>query len=165
MNAINPSSTQIGAIAESLVANALILHSGGRLSPFAAIADDDGIDMLVYDKKSGRALAAQVKSRTVALKRRGSTERGNIVHFGVRRATFRSDREGCVILVLLRDADAIERAWVISTGEFERLAACRRDVLVVRASKADGSEDCFRPYRCDSPMQLAERVLAKLDGD
>lgn len=51
-----PTSTQLGAIAEILIANALMVHSGGRLSPFTAMADDDGIDLLVYDKQSGQAL-------------------------------------------------------------------------------------------------------------
>lgn len=60
-----PSSTQIGAVAENPVANALMVESAGRLSPFSPVADDDGIDLLIYDKESGRALPAQVKSRTV----------------------------------------------------------------------------------------------------
>lgn len=74
-----PTSTQIGSIAENLVANALMVASHGRLSPFWPVADDDGIDLLIYDKESGRALPAQVKSRTVALKRRGSAKSGEVV--------------------------------------------------------------------------------------
>ena len=49
-------STQIGALAENVVANELMIESGGRLSPFQPIADDDGIDLLVYDKVTGNAL-------------------------------------------------------------------------------------------------------------
>ena len=63
------SSTQIGTIAENHVANMLMITSGGRLSAFQPVADDDGIDLLIYDKKSGRALPAQVKSRTVTINR------------------------------------------------------------------------------------------------
>lgn len=75
-----------------------MLRSEGRLSPFSPVADDDGIDLLIYDKLTGRALPAQVKSRTVALKRRGKEDRGNTVHFEVRKATFRGDRHACCLL-------------------------------------------------------------------
>ena len=154
-----PTSTQIGAVAENLVANALIVHSAGRLSPFSAIADDDGIDLLVYHKESGTALPVQVKSRTLALKKRGADERGNVVHFSIRLATFRSERDACVILALLRDdASVIECAWVIPMGKLRGLAARRAKVLAVRASKAPHARDRFRPFRCDGPKMLASRV-------
>ena len=65
-------STQIGAIAESLVANAIMVHSKGRLSPFVPLADDDGIDLLVYDKRTGRAVSLQIKARTVTLFKPGT---------------------------------------------------------------------------------------------
>jgi hypothetical protein len=63
------SGTQIGAIAENHVANMLIITTGGRLSEFQRVADDDGIDLLIYEKRSGRALPPQVKCRTVAINR------------------------------------------------------------------------------------------------
>ena len=50
------SSTQIGALAESIVANELTIASGGRLTSFNPMADDDGIDILIYDKKTGEAI-------------------------------------------------------------------------------------------------------------
>ena len=49
-------STQIGAIGEAIVAAELTLASGGRLAPFKPFADDDGIDLLIYDKVTKRAL-------------------------------------------------------------------------------------------------------------
>ncbi len=57
-------STQIGAIGESVVAVGLTLTSKGRLAPFKPFADDDGIDLLIYDKETKRALPIQIKSRT-----------------------------------------------------------------------------------------------------
>jgi hypothetical protein len=57
-------STQIGTLAENLVANSLLLESDGRLSPFNPVADDGGIDLLIYDKDTGNAIPLQVKSRT-----------------------------------------------------------------------------------------------------
>ncbi len=85
--------TQIGAMAENIVANELMRASDGRFSPFIPVADDDGIDILIYDKETGRAIPIQLKARTVTLKKKGTSERGNIVHFQVREATFKSDRD------------------------------------------------------------------------
>jgi hypothetical protein len=155
-----PSSTQIGAIAVSHVANVLMISSGGRLSAFWPVADDDGIDLLIYDKVTGRALPAQVKSRTVALKKRGSSERGNVVHFEIRKATFRSDRYACAILVLLSaDASTIERAWVIPMLDLPRYAASRATKYVLRVSKALDTADRCSGLQCKDWAALGSRVL------
>ena len=45
-----------------MVASALLIASNGRLSPFAPLADDHGIDLIVLDKVTRRTLAIQVKS-------------------------------------------------------------------------------------------------------
>lgn len=161
---LKPTSTQLGAIAENLVANALMLESNGRLSPFLPQADDDGIDLLIYDKESGKALPAQVKSRTMTLKKRGTQERGNIVHFGIRSATFRVDRFAVAILVLT-DAGgySIDHAWVIPMRELPAVARSAAIKFVVRASKSPGAKDKFRKFRCDSPRELFQRVLSELE--
>ena len=57
-------STQVGLVAENLVINALLKASSGRLVPFRPVADDYGIDLLLYDKVTGRVLPLQVKART-----------------------------------------------------------------------------------------------------
>ena len=71
---MRPTSTQIGAVAENLIANAQMLESNGGLSPLSTVVDDGGIDLFVSDKESSAAIPVQVKSRTVALKKRGSQE-------------------------------------------------------------------------------------------
>jgi predicted AAA+ superfamily ATPase len=158
-----PSSTQLGAIAENLVANALMIESGGRLSPFRPEADDDGIDLLIYDKERGRALPAQVKSRTVTLKKRGREERGNIVHFEVRKATYRADRFAAAILVLTSEQGyRIECAWIIPMTELGVVARKGKSKYVVRASRRPESADRFTKYRCNSPTQLYERISVLL---
>ena len=48
--------TQIGTIGEVTVAAQLMLGSNGRFSPFLPFADDDGIDLIVYDKVTGASL-------------------------------------------------------------------------------------------------------------
>ena len=55
--------TQIGTIGEMTVASQLMLASGGRFSPFLPFADDDGIDLIIYDKVTGISLPVQVKAR------------------------------------------------------------------------------------------------------
>ncbi len=86
------SSTQIGAIGENLLVNAVMMASDGRLSPFQPLADDDGLDVLFYDKRTGNSVAIQLKCRTVSIRKRNSEERGNVVHFQIRQATFNDAR-------------------------------------------------------------------------
>lgn len=161
-----PSSTQIGAIAVNHVANVLMITSGGRLSTFWPVADDDGIDLLIYDKLTGRAMPAQVKSRTVALKKKGSSERGNVVHFEIRKATFRADRYACAIFVLLSaDAASIERAWVMPMLELPKYAASRESKYVVRANKALDTRDRCSELQCKDWTTLGERVLRMIQQE
>ena len=63
---VHMTQTQIGTIGEVTVAAQLMLASGGRFSPFLPFADDDGIDLIVYDKVTGVSLPVQVKARTSA---------------------------------------------------------------------------------------------------
>ena len=104
--------TQIGAVAENIVANEVMTRSRGRLSPFVPVADDGGIDLLVYDKKTGLALPLQIKARTVTLKKRTSAGRGNLCHFSVRRATLRADKHAWLFGILLDDRLASIRSAV-----------------------------------------------------
>jgi len=62
-DAAGPTSTQIGAIGECLVAAGILEASQGRLSPFKPIADDDGMDLLLFDKQTRRAIPLQIKCR------------------------------------------------------------------------------------------------------
>ena len=154
-----PTTTQIGAIAENLVSNALMIESGGRLSPFNPIADDDGLDILIYDKKTGRAIPAQIKSRTNTLKKRGSETRGNIVHFEIRRATLKDDEYTYLIGVLLKqDLSRIECSWIIPMREVLRLGTIQPTKVVLRASKAKGSKDKYSMFRCDETADLAKQA-------
>lgn len=154
-----PSSTQLGAIAENLVANALMIESGGRLAPFRPEADDDGIDLLIYDKVTGKALPAQVKSRTVTLKKKGTEERGHIAHFELRHATFNADRYAAAILVLTSDNGyKLECAWVIPMSDLPSVARKAATKYVVRPSKSPSSQDRCTGYRCTTAAALHDRV-------
>lgn len=129
------------------------------------MADDDGIDLLVYDKQSGKAIPVQVKSRTVPLKKKGSSERGNVVHFEIRKATFKSDRYACAVFVLLtRDASAIECAWVIAMGDLPTCAISQSKKYVIRPSKSVNSKDKCSQYRCADWRALGSRVQELVNG-
>ena len=86
--------TQKGIVAENLVARHLIIESRGRLSPFRAVADDGGIDLLIYDKETGKALPLQIKSRTKTLRCNPKN-----VHFEIRLATFNENQDAYVLAV------------------------------------------------------------------
>jgi hypothetical protein len=155
-----PSSTQVGAIAENFVANALTIESGGRLSPFLPVADDDGIDLLIYDKETGHAIPIQVKSRTVTLKRRGSDGRGNTVHFEVRAATLKTDEFAYFVGVLLMpDMSSIQRIWFIPMKQLPAIARRGRTKFVIRANRSTTSKDKFTAYRCENAAEFTRRVL------
>ena len=102
--------TQVGTIGEVTVAAQLMLGSDGRFSPFLPFADDDGIDLIVYDKVTGVSLPVQVKARTSATLGKSDT-----VVFDVRRKTF-GGHAGAFLLAILLDmtgrpvADS-ERHW------------------------------------------------------
>lgn len=53
--------------------------SNGRLAPFVPLADDNGLDLILFDKSSGKTRAIQIKARF-------SIDRGNVCEFNVRLA-------------------------------------------------------------------------------
>ena len=157
--------TQRGAIAEQIVATRLILASDGRLSPFQPLADDMGIDLLVYDKETGKSIPLQIKSRTKALNRHP-----NVVHFQVREATFDSKRPGYVLCLFVRyDCGKIdvERAWLIPMADFKNLAAHRENskTYAIRPSKTMESSDKFTSYRCHDLREVTNRIICDLNGN
>ena len=149
--------TQIGVIAENLVATHLILESDGRLSPFKPMADDEGRDLLVYDKITGNAVPLQIKSRTKTLKRYP-----RIVHFEVRKATFNKDQAAYVLAVLF-DSDPrelyIKRVWLVPMNEWVQIAAERPEKYVIRPSVEMQSKDKYSPYRCEGIAEVVRRLI------
>jgi hypothetical protein len=154
-------STQIGAIGENLLANEVMKASEGRLSPFQPLADDDGLDALFYDKQTGNAVAIQLKCRTVTLFKPGTKERGNLVHFDVRQATFNEARRAYLVAGLLDDElTRFQAFWLIP---MEVLPALARDIngkWVIRPNVGVASNDRFSKYRCLTPQELAIRITA-----
>lgn len=154
--------TQVGAIGENLVATQLMIESSGRLAPFKPVADDAGIDLLVYDKKTGRAVPVQVKCRTKTLNRHPKN-----VHFQVRDATFKAEQDGYLLAAYLNTKGStwyIERAWLVPMGELEDICRKQGDKLVIRPSISTTSGDKYSEHRCADMGDVASRLLDALDG-
>ena len=157
------SSTQIGAIGEAVVASGLMIASEGRLSPFAPAADDDGIDLLVYDKRTGRALPLQVKSRTVTIQRRG--RRTNVMHFEVRSGKLKADSYAWFLGVLLtQDLTGVAAAWAIPMRDVPSLARATPTKFVMRPSRSAQSQDRYSRYRCTDLHEVARRMMEHFDS-
>ena len=147
-----PTTTQVGAIGESLTAAGILHGSGGRLSPFKPIADDDGLDLLVFDKLSRKPIPLQIKAR------RGFDDaRAQTVQFDVRLKTFAAQGAGYLLCVNLNGL-AIEALWLIPAADLPRVARTASDKLVMVASTKSTSQDRYTPYR----MKTFEDVCAKL---
>lgn len=156
------SETQIGSVTESLVAAQLILASHGRLSPFKPVADDGGIDLLVFDKVTGMSVPLQVKSRTRTL-----NGHPKVAHFQVRRATFDRKQGGFLLAVLMQIEEPpvhVRRAWFIPMPELDSVARLGRENLVIRPSHDNASKDRLTPYRCANLDEVARRVIHQCES-
>ena len=153
-------STQVGTIGEVTVAAQLMLASGGRLSPFLPFADDDGIDLIIYDKVTGISLPVQVKARTSAKLGKSDT-----IVFDVGRKTF-SDYAGSFLLAILLDMTGgrILRAWLIPMSELGQVARVKTHKLSITPSAKEESRDRYTPYRCTDMAEVAQRLAAYLDS-
>jgi hypothetical protein len=164
--AVQLTTTQIGALAENLVANELMIESKGRLSPFQPVADDDGIDLLIYDKRTGRSCPIQIKARTNTINKRGKQERSNTAHFEIRKSTFNDSRNTMLLCVLLsKDLRSTERAWLVPFSELKVLTRQSPSKYVIRANKLLSSKDKYSPYQCRSINEVVERMFAQFDSD
>ncbi|HEX7854742.1 MAG TPA: hypothetical protein VF503_13715 [Sphingobium sp.] len=134
--------------------------SEGRLSPFQPLADDDGLDVLFFDKVSGHCVAIQLKCRTVTLKKPKSEERGDGVHFEVRKATFNEGRRAYLVAALLNEElTHFVSTWFMPLALLPQIARNAADKWVIRPSKSLTSADRFIGYRCMTDAELAMRIV------
>lgn len=154
-------SSQIGKVGETLTATQLMLASGGRLSPFLPLTDDDGVDLILFDKVTAVALTIQVKARTAV-----DDERAQTVEFNVRRTTF-THRMGAYTLAILLDeaGHGVRSVWLIPNRELEAVSTRKRDKLVLTPSSKATSNDRYAPYRCGDLDQVCTRLIAVLDAE
>jgi hypothetical protein len=158
-------STQIGALAENLLANLLMIESKGRLSPFQPIADDDGIDVLIFDKVTGSSLPIQVKARTSTIYKSGTKERGNIAHFEVRKTALKLERDVLFACILLNEnMTSIESAWLIPSSDLVTIARSNESKFIIRASKSSESKDKYSQFRHASAKTFAKALIKRFDA-
>lgn len=127
--------------------------------PFAPIADDGGIDLLVHDRVSGRSWPIQVKTRTKTMAGSSWT-----LQFEVRKATFKDWPHAFLIaaFIVLHDGQlAVRRAWLIRMRDLPRMAKSSESKYVIRPSWSGESRDKFTQYRCTDMCVLVKRLLAE----
>lgn len=149
----NLTSTQRGVIGESVAATGLMLASGGQLSPFRPIADDDGVDLLLMDKRSHSIVQLQVKCRTKVDDAKAET-----VQFDVQLNTFAQDARGYILGILL-DGAALRKAWLIPLSELRSVARPSSGKLVIVASAKEHSKDHLSKFRQDNFESVARVIL------
>lgn len=155
--------TQKGAIAENLVANWLMTESNGRLSPFKPVADDGGIDLLVFDRKTRKTLLIQIKART---RTDAMTEKRRNPRFSIRFATFESSEDYYIVGVLLdKNLSIPEAIWLIpSEVAKEKGLRALKDKegkaarLVLPCNPSNNSNDQWSDFKTYSPQNFVKLV-------
>jgi hypothetical protein len=157
MQAKGLTSTQKGKIVESLVSSSLMLISNGRLSSFAPLSDDCGIDLIVVDKETGRKLSVQVKSRIENPKRR-------TIQFKIRKPSFRADPDRYLLGVLFNPTNlALTTSWFLPMVSVLDLAVQKPSAYAVTPAVANSSKDRYRHHRYDSASALVAAILETID--
>lgn len=157
-SAFRMSSTQIGAIGESDVANALMRASNGRFAPFRPMADDDGIDMLIFDKLTRSCLPLQIKTRTATDGRSRAT-----VQFDVRRAACLRNL-GAFVLCVLQNVDRVAACWLVPIADLEAIAKKTDEKLALTPSANHNSRDRYSSYRHTDLTAVAYELANRFDA-
>lgn len=149
--------TQKGSIGEAMAGVQLMLASGGRLTPFRPVADDDGTDLLVLDKATGRVSKVQVKARFAARSLPPAT-----VQFDVRLSTFAAQIDNWLLAILVDPVDgAIWSSWMIPSQTLRNIAMPRGDKLVITPSPTATSRDRYAAWRQQGMADAAVRLMTK----
>jgi len=160
----NITSTQKGVIAEHIVANELMIETDGRFSPFSPLADDEGIDLLIYDKKTGKAVPIQIKSRTGGIIKKGKET--NTIHFEIRSVSLKNKKYAYFLAVLLKDIKTVERAWLIPMKDISSLLniSKKHKKYIMRANKSLMTKDKFSEYQCKNIKEVTQRIKKILEA-
>lgn len=155
-----PTSGQLGTAAEIMVACQLMLASGGRLSSYVPLVDDDGIDVMVHDKLTHQSIGLQIKSWTFLSEARPQT-----VQFDVGRNTWRSDPRLHLLCVAVDGHTAqLEAAWLIGSGEVPAISNLRPKKMSLTPNPRPNSRDRYAPYRLDDMAAVADRLIGVFDA-
>lgn len=151
-------STQKGSIGEAMAGVQLMLASGGRLTPFRPVADDDGTDLLVLDKVTGRVSKVQVKARFAARCSPPAT-----VQFDVRLSTFAAQIDNWLLAILVDPLEGtIWSSWMIPSETLRDIAMPRGDKLVITPSPTATSRDRYATWRQQGMAGAALSLMNRL---
>lgn len=155
-----PTSGQLGTAAESMVACQLMLASGGRLSSYVPLVDDDGIDVMVHDKLTHQSIGLQIKSWTYLNEARPQT-----VQFDVGRNTWRDDPQLFLLCVAIDGCKAqLEAAWLIASGDVTTVSNMYAKKMSLVPNPRPNSKDRYAPYRLHEMAAVADGLIAVFDA-
>lgn len=156
MNKRELSSNLKGKIAATLVGMACAQGSNGQINFAIPFVDDEGVDLIFFRKGgTGRAILAQVKSRTVQSK---LLSRGTY-RAHVRRASFKP-REGYYFIFVAFDQSGkslFDTLWFIPSVEFGMKLAGQKGEKVLVFQSRFNSKDMWEGYRM-SLGELPQRI-------
>jgi hypothetical protein len=152
------SESQKGRIVEQLVGTTLLLQSDGALRVSLPLVDDEGVDLIVGNRRNDKSLLLQIKSRfSLTGRKRYRTD--------VRRATCAPNRNKFLLFVYYDKATAglDETCWLVPSPAFCRLLGKQRPTrpVYVFDSTFTAKADMWVPHRL--PLtELAAAVLKRL---
>lgn len=124
------------------------------------MADDDGLDVLFFDKETGNSVAIQLKCRTDTDCKSNSKKKGNTAQFDVRKATFKEERRAVLIAALFnKDMNGFVCTWFIPMKELKRVGNQKSDKYVITPNKAEGSKDKYKDFKCENAEKLAQHII------
>ncbi len=155
----NISSKQKGDIAESRIAELLVLYGSESLSCYKPISDDDGIDIIAKKKKSTDSIFLQVKSRY------GESSPVSFTAT-VKTSAFMDHKHMAVVFCFFNteEGDLSDYLWFVPAGEFiekaNKLLGGTMLGFVAGMNKKEGNK--WDQYLIEK-KDLANKVIRYLD--
>ena len=147
-----------GKIAATLIGMACAQGSNGQINFASPFVDDEGVDLIFFRKGgSGKAVLAQVKSRTMQSK---LLSRGTF-RVQVRRASFKP-RDGYYFIFVAFDESGkglFDTLWFIPSVDFERKLVGQTNEKVLVFQSRFTSKDMWEEYRTnleELPRRMTE---------
>lgn len=151
------SSTLKGQIAAYLVGIACAQGSKGRINFAFPFVDDEGVDLIFFKKGgSGKAILAQVKSRTTQSKKLSQ----GVFRADVKRASFKPREGYCLIFVAFDQSTGrlFDTLWLVPSIDFRKKLVGQKGKKVLVFQSRFNSKDMWEEYRIslkELPRQIA----------
>ena len=157
MNQRQLGSSLKGKIAVTLIGMACAQRSNGQINFASPFVDDEGVDLIFFRRGgSGKAILAQVKSRTMQSK---SLSQGKYIT-QVRRASFKP-REGYYLIFVALDQPKkglFDTLWFIPSIDFEKKLVGQKGEKRLAFHSGFNSKDMWEEYRM-SLDELPQRMV------